>query len=187
MKVISHPPIWINCNDQFIVTNVVTVLIPFWGMLGIWSNKIGWVSTMKTPLLIPIVSTPLDSIVFGSSGMYDCSILKLFFKSFCIGRTISFSAFSRLPTMPFLRQWWPNSPHPGSITWWVNTFHYLRTFFDECTSSSDFSAYPIVHRRWLVQMLFKLLLTGQEVIGWDSLSYLPYASPHPLSFGSALM
>ena len=153
-------------------------------MLGIWSQKIGW--AWQSPLFIPIVISPLDSIVFGSSGMHGCSIWNCFMEFFCIGCTTSFLAFSRHLTMPFLRQWWLNSPHPGSITWWVNTFHYPRTLLYDCTSSSDFSACPIVHRRWLVQMLFKLLLTGQEVIGWDSLSYLPYVSVHPLSFGSAL-
>ena len=26
---------------QFVVTNVVTILIPLWGMIGIWTNKFG--------------------------------------------------------------------------------------------------------------------------------------------------
>ncbi|KAF4619178.1 hypothetical protein D9613_004862 [Agrocybe pediades] len=32
----------ISTKKMFIVTNVVTILIPFWGMLGIWTNKIGF-------------------------------------------------------------------------------------------------------------------------------------------------
>ena len=31
-----------DINDaQFVVTNIVTVLIPLWGMIGIWTNKFG--------------------------------------------------------------------------------------------------------------------------------------------------
>jgi hypothetical protein len=31
-----------DINDvQFVVTNVVTILIPLWGMIGIWTNKFG--------------------------------------------------------------------------------------------------------------------------------------------------
>ena len=26
---------------QFVVTNVATILIPLWGMVGIWTNKLG--------------------------------------------------------------------------------------------------------------------------------------------------
>ncbi|KIM46588.1 hypothetical protein M413DRAFT_259322 [Hebeloma cylindrosporum] len=32
----------ISTKKMFIATNVVTVLIPFWGMLGIWTNRIGF-------------------------------------------------------------------------------------------------------------------------------------------------
>ncbi|PPQ70377.1 hypothetical protein CVT26_013842 [Gymnopilus dilepis] len=32
----------ISTKKMFIVTNVVTILIPFWGMLGIWTGKIGF-------------------------------------------------------------------------------------------------------------------------------------------------
>ncbi|PPR04640.1 hypothetical protein CVT24_011858 [Panaeolus cyanescens] len=32
----------ITTKRMFVVTNVVTVLIPLWGMLGIWTNKIGF-------------------------------------------------------------------------------------------------------------------------------------------------
>ena len=28
---------------QFMVTNVVTIMIPLWGMIGIWTTKIGCV------------------------------------------------------------------------------------------------------------------------------------------------
>ncbi|TFK59612.1 hypothetical protein BDN72DRAFT_806066 [Pluteus cervinus] len=31
-----------STKTMFIVTNVVTVMIPFWGMLGIWTDKIGF-------------------------------------------------------------------------------------------------------------------------------------------------
>ena len=27
--------------NQFVVTNVFSILIPFWGMLGIWTQKLG--------------------------------------------------------------------------------------------------------------------------------------------------
>ena len=27
---------------QFVVTNVVTILIPLWGMIGIWTTKFGF-------------------------------------------------------------------------------------------------------------------------------------------------
>jgi len=37
----------ISTKKMFIVTNVVTVLIPFWGMLGIWSQKIGFHSVWE--------------------------------------------------------------------------------------------------------------------------------------------
>jgi hypothetical protein len=29
-------------GGQFVVTNVVTILIPLWGMIGIWTNKFGY-------------------------------------------------------------------------------------------------------------------------------------------------
>ncbi|GJJ14218.1 hypothetical protein Clacol_008480 [Clathrus columnatus] len=32
----------INTKPMFVVTNVVTILIPLWGMLGIWTSKIGF-------------------------------------------------------------------------------------------------------------------------------------------------
>ncbi|KAF8165860.1 MFS general substrate transporter [Crassisporium funariophilum] len=32
----------VSTKKMFIVTNVVTMMIPFWGMLGIWTNKIGF-------------------------------------------------------------------------------------------------------------------------------------------------
>ncbi|KAF9241828.1 autophagy-related protein 22-like protein [Melanogaster broomeanus] len=32
----------ISTKKMFVVTNVVTILIPFWGMLGIWTNKVGF-------------------------------------------------------------------------------------------------------------------------------------------------
>ncbi|KAF8874347.1 MFS general substrate transporter [Infundibulicybe gibba] len=32
----------ISTKRMFVVTNVVTMLIPFWGMLGIWTNRIGF-------------------------------------------------------------------------------------------------------------------------------------------------
>ena len=28
--------------DQFVVTNVVTILIPLWGMIGIWTGRLGF-------------------------------------------------------------------------------------------------------------------------------------------------
>ena len=31
---------------QFFVTNVVTILIPLWGMIGIWTDKFGYVSDL---------------------------------------------------------------------------------------------------------------------------------------------
>ncbi|KAL0950300.1 hypothetical protein HGRIS_010277 [Hohenbuehelia grisea] len=32
----------ISTKKMFVVTNVVTILIPFWGMLGIWTSRIGF-------------------------------------------------------------------------------------------------------------------------------------------------
>lgn len=29
--------------EKFVVTNVVTILIPLWGMIGIWTEKFGLV------------------------------------------------------------------------------------------------------------------------------------------------
>ena len=33
----------LNANDQLMSTTIVAILIPFWGMIGIWTNKIGYV------------------------------------------------------------------------------------------------------------------------------------------------
>lgn len=33
----------ISTKKMFVVTNVVTIMIPLWGMIGIWTNTIGWV------------------------------------------------------------------------------------------------------------------------------------------------
>ncbi|KAG1851413.1 vacuole effluxer Atg22 like-domain-containing protein [Suillus subluteus] len=32
----------INTKKMFVVTNVVTILIPLWGMIGIWTEKLGF-------------------------------------------------------------------------------------------------------------------------------------------------
>jgi MFS-type transporter involved in bile tolerance (Atg22 family) len=32
----------ISTKKMFVVTNVVTCLIPLWGMIGIWTNKLGF-------------------------------------------------------------------------------------------------------------------------------------------------
>ena len=29
---------------QFIATNIVAVILPLWGMIGIWTDKFGWVT-----------------------------------------------------------------------------------------------------------------------------------------------
>jgi hypothetical protein len=29
-------------RGQFVVTNIATILIPLWGMIGIWTNKFGY-------------------------------------------------------------------------------------------------------------------------------------------------
>ncbi|KAH7098287.1 autophagy-related protein 22-like protein [Auriculariales sp. MPI-PUGE-AT-0066] len=37
----------LNTKTMFVVTNIATVLIPFWGMLGLWTNKIGFHHTWE--------------------------------------------------------------------------------------------------------------------------------------------
>lgn len=36
---------------QFVVTNVVTIFIPLWGMIGIWTNKFGYVAVIRESAL----------------------------------------------------------------------------------------------------------------------------------------
>lgn len=53
---------------QFVVTNVVTILIPLWGMIGIWTEKFGSVSfNLFLPPIVPLTCT-LGSTMSGSSG-----------------------------------------------------------------------------------------------------------------------
>ena len=71
--------------------------------------------------------------------------------NFYIGRTISFSAFSKHHTTRIPKQWWLNLPHPGSITWWV--------------TCSDTDSY--IHSKRAVQFfgLFGLSNRASSVIG----------------------
>jgi hypothetical protein len=31
---------------QFIATTIIAVVLPLWGMIGIWTNKFGWVADL---------------------------------------------------------------------------------------------------------------------------------------------
>jgi hypothetical protein len=54
---------------QFVVTNVVTILIPLWGMIGIWTEKLGSVSlNLFHDVIIPLTSAS-GSTTYGSSGL----------------------------------------------------------------------------------------------------------------------
>jgi hypothetical protein len=54
---------------QFVVTNVVTILIPLWGMIGIWTEKLGSVSfNLFHATIVPLRSV-LGSTTYGSFGL----------------------------------------------------------------------------------------------------------------------
>ena len=69
-NLISHPP---NLTErkwcQLMSTSIVAILIPFWGMLGIWTN-IGCVFYVVICITI-WPSSFKASIMSGNSGMYD--------------------------------------------------------------------------------------------------------------------
>jgi hypothetical protein len=56
-KKMVRPPIVISLNKtrrliwrvQLVATNVVAIILPLWGMIGIWTNKFGWVAHLLVP------------------------------------------------------------------------------------------------------------------------------------------
>lgn len=77
------------CGWQFIVTNVVTIMIPLWGMIGIWTDKLGWVtclyglsSNAHQGMFRP--SEFSDFTMLGSSGIVFSSWLHLSAVLWCL-------------------------------------------------------------------------------------------------------
>lgn len=40
---------------MFLVTNFFAVLIPFWGMLGLWTKRIGYHNAASTSIIISTI------------------------------------------------------------------------------------------------------------------------------------
>ena len=49
---------------QFVVTNVVTILIPLWGMVGIWTQKVGFHNVWEFWYGIVTVGNIISNLVF---------------------------------------------------------------------------------------------------------------------------
>lgn len=54
--------------SQFVITNVATIFIPLWGMIGIWTTKIGCVTIAVHGLTFEFDDGFVDSITPGNSG-----------------------------------------------------------------------------------------------------------------------
>ncbi|KZT29497.1 hypothetical protein NEOLEDRAFT_1175178, partial [Neolentinus lepideus HHB14362 ss-1] len=52
----------VRTKRMFVVTNVVTILIPLWGMVGMWTDKIGCVSSSSSPPFLLSFPTPLHPL-----------------------------------------------------------------------------------------------------------------------------
>lgn len=78
----------IRTKYMFLVTNFFSVLIPFWGMLGLWTRRIGYHHKVRYML---------------SFFVYDLSIFptnkSLPIRSGSFISTTSYSDYSKLPTM----------------------------------------------------------------------------------------
>ena len=57
---------------QFAVTNVVTILIPLWGMVGIWTHKFGFHNTWEFWYAFPIEATESSRLTAPSKGIQRC-------------------------------------------------------------------------------------------------------------------
>jgi hypothetical protein len=45
----------IRTKSMFLVTNFFAVLIPFWGMLGLWTKRIGYHNAASTSIIISTI------------------------------------------------------------------------------------------------------------------------------------
>ena len=90
--------------SQFIVTNVFTIFIPLWGMIGIWTNRIGYAKFFWNILGLMFLKLPqclgvLVRRIRISNTSTNHSIQ---------GHIMSFSEFSKHLTMLSHKPWWPN-------------------------------------------------------------------------------
>ncbi|OKO98892.1 Autophagy-related protein 22-1 [Penicillium subrubescens] len=56
-------------KNMFLFTNFFTVLIPFWGMLGLWTNRIGYHHTYAQTMISELMPRGYDNMFFALFGI----------------------------------------------------------------------------------------------------------------------
>jgi hypothetical protein len=64
----------IRTKRMFLVTNFFSVFIPFWGMLGLWTKRVGYHNRVRPFQILP---TDVTGLLTGSSGSFISTISSL--------------------------------------------------------------------------------------------------------------